>query len=1064
MKWTCSAALCLGLALAMPWAVAATDGGPMRLLDDFNDIAHWQVAGSDGVKANLRMTRGSAGNALCMDFDFGTVSGYAVARRDLPLDLPQNYEFSFGLRGDAPINTLQFKLIDASGENVWWVNRPDFTFPREWERIRFKRRHVEFAWGPTTDRELRHSATLELVVARGQGGGKGSVCFEQIQFRELPGASSAPPTPVLHATSSLAPSTPAHALDGLPDTAWRSDPANGAEQIFTVDFRQPRELGGLVLRWLPELHASRYDIDFSDDGTHWRTVRHVVNGNGAEDPHLLTESETRYLRLRLHDGPVKAYGIAKMEVKDLAFGASPNAFFAAVAKDAPRGHYPRSFSGEQTYWTVVGINGGTVHGLLSEDGALEPGPRAAAIEPFLLTDEGFVTWADVKPEHSLQDDYLPIPSVTWRQPDLALHVTAFGVDTPEQSALIGRYRVENLAARPRVVTLVLAVRPFQVNPPTQFLNTTGGVTPVRELRWDSGALAVNGEHRVFPLTTPERVILADFDAGNAPQLLAQPVAPAVTTLTDETGFASAVLTFRLALPPHASGEIGIVAPLTGAPLLPTGDALAWLARQQEAAAAAWRTELNHVRLGVPAAAQPIADTLRTALAHMLISRNGSALQPGTRAYARSWIRDGAMMSDGLLRLGHAPVVREYIDWFAPHQFADGKVPCCVDHRGADPVVENDSHGELVYLIAQYYRYTHDRDWLRSMWPHVAAAVGYMNVLRAQERRAENETPSRRAFYGLMPPSISHEGYSDRPAYSYWDDFWALAGYESAVTVAEALGRKRDAAAFARDRDAFRHDVEASLRASIALHGIDYIPGSADRGDFDATSTTIGLSIAGMQASLPQPQLDRTFDRYWQAFLKRRGGATDWKDYTPYELRSVGAFVRLGRRERAVELLDGLMADRRPAAWNQWAEVVGRDAREPRFIGDMPHGWIASDFVSAALDLFAYERSSDESLVLAAGVPTQWLAAGQGIQVENLRTPYGDLSYTLRRDGKRLNLSIAGGMTPPPGGLVFGWPEAGEPGAARIDESRRLTWKNREVRVGKLPSSVVVESSKKSTDR
>ena len=81
------------------------------------------------------------------------------------------------------------------------------------------------------------------------------------------------------------------------------------------------------------------------------------------------------------------------------------------------------------------------------------------------------------------------------------------------------------------------------------------------------------------------------------------------------------------------------------------------------------------------------------------------------------------------------VVREYIDWFAPHQFADGKVPCCVDHRGADPVVENDSHGELVYLIAQYYRYTHDRDWLRSMWPHVAAAV------KLHERAARKGTPS-----------------------------------------------------------------------------------------------------------------------------------------------------------------------------------------------------------------------------------------------------------------------------------------------------------------------------------
>lgn len=1049
--------LWFGLALATPCAFAAApQGGSMQLLDDFHDLSPWQADASNGVEASLRAVPGSQGQALCLDFDFGAVSGYAVARRELPLDFPQNFEFVFGLRGDAPSNALQFKLVDASGENVWWVNRPDFAFPHEWQRMRFKRRHVEFAWGPAADRELRHTATLELVVARGQGGGKGSVCFEQLAFRELPTASSTPPTPVLRATSSLAPTTPALALDGSRDTAWRSDPAAGSEQILTVDFREPRELGALVVRWLPDLHASRYDIEFSDDGTQWRTVRRVANGNGGTDPHLLTESQTRHLRLRLLDGPAKAYGLAELDVKDLAFGASPNAFFAALAKDAPRGHYPRGFAGEQSYWTVVGINGGTAHGLLSEDGALEPGPRAPALEPFLLTEDGLVTWADVSLEHSLQDDYLPIPTVTWRTPDLALHVTAFGIGGRERSSLVSRYRVENLSPRPRVVTLVLAVRPFQVNPPTQFLNTVGGVAPVRELAWDGDVLAINGEHRVFALAAPDRVVLADFDSGNVPQLIAKPGAPPGTSIMDETGFASAILTFRLELPPHASREIGLVAPLTSAPLLPTGDAAAWLAEQQTATAEAWRTELNKVRLQVPAAAKPIADTLRTALAHMLISRNGPALQPGTRAYARSWIRDGAMMSDGLLRLGHANVVREYIDWFAPHQFADGKVPCCVDHRGADPVVENDSHGELVYLIAQYYRYTHDREWLRSKWPYVAAAIHYMNTLREKERRAENEAPARRAFYGLMPPSISHEGYSDRPAYSYWDDFWTAAGYESAVTIAEALGKMQEVATFIKERDAFRRDLDASIRASIALHGIDYIPGSADRGDFDATSTTIGLSIAGMQAELPQPQLDRTFERYWQAFLQRRGGSTDWKDYTPYELRSVGAFVRLGRRDRAIELLYGLMADRRPAGWNQWAEVVGRDAREPRFIGDMPHGWIASDFVSAALDLFAYERQGDRSIVLAAGVATNWLT-GQGVAVENLRTPYGRLSYGLRREGKDVVLKIDGGLTPPAGALVFGWPYAGQPGPARLDENHRLKWKNREVRVRGVPASVVIEA-------
>jgi hypothetical protein len=36
----------------------------------------------------------------------------------------------------------------------------------------------------------------------------------------------------------------------------------------------------------------------------------------------------------------------------------------------------------------------------------------------------------------------------------------------------------------------------------------------------------------------------------------------------------------------------------------------------------------------------MARTLRTALGHILVNRSGPALQPGARAYARSWIRTG----------------------------------------------------------------------------------------------------------------------------------------------------------------------------------------------------------------------------------------------------------------------------------------------------------------------------------------------------------------------------------------------------------------------------------------
>src|SRR5262249_34285683 len=131
------------------------------------------------------------------------------------------------------------------------------------------------------------------------------------------------------------------------------------------------------------------------------------------------------------------------------------------------------------------------------------------------------------------------------------------------------------------------------------------------------------------------------------------------------------------------------------------------------------------------------------------------------------------------------------------------------------------------------------------------------------------------------------------------------------------------------------------------------------------------------------------------------------------------FVRLGWRDRAQAAIDFFMHDRRPAEWNQWAEVVGRDPRVSRFVGDMPHGWVASDFIRSALDLFAYERESDRSVVIAAGVPDAWLE-GDGVSIANLRTPYGPLGYSLRREGDTLRLRIDEGSHVPPGGFVFPW--------------------------------------------
>ncbi|QYC11263.1 discoidin domain-containing protein [Brevundimonas nasdae] len=1052
-----AAASVLTLALAPPPAVAQE----ARVLDSMDDASRWEASASTDVRAAVSAVAGHEGQAVRLDYDFDGKAGYAVLSRPLPFDLPENYEISFWVRGAGPTNTFEVKLTDASADNVWWKQTARYDFPDGWARFVIKRRQVSKAWGPSPETVLRRAERVEFVVVAADGG-RGSVDIDQLSLRSLPVAPAVPPQPI--ASDGREDSTAANAVDLDPRTAW-TPPIEDAPAL-TLDLGYEREFGGLTLLWSERGAAADYRVSISSDGHDWRELISVQGGNGGVDWLRTPEATARWLRLeplrpvsasdvlsssgagqRLGAMQAKNYVLNATEVEPLAFGADATAFAEAVAKENRRGLYPRGLFGEQAYWTLVGVDGGGESGLISEDGAIELKRAGPSIEPFVIDNGRLITWADVNIEQVLKDGDLPIPSVTWVADGWTLKITSFADGVPEQARLWGRYDLTNTSNRLRSLTLVLTARAFQVNGPMQFLAIPGGVAPIARMNWDGAGLTLNDTVRVQPLSAPDAVAAATFDAGADPQSLILPSARHAPeqplTVVDATELPAAALLYDITLQPGETRTFGFMSPLAGTTR--TASDLAVIDQVERNLTAEWREKLDRVDLTLPPAAQRIEDALKSSLAHVLMSRQGPILQPGTRSYNRSWIRDGAMMAEGLNRLGMAEHSADYLRWYAPYVFENGKVPCCVDARGADPVPENDSHGEFIFLAAETYRYTKDEALLRQVWPQVQKAIAYMDGLRASTRMAGVQTSEQRHLYGLLPPTISHEGYSDKAAYSYWDDFWGLLGYKDAVFIAQTLGDADAAARYAAARDQFAVDIRASIIATAEHHGIDWIAGAADRGDFDATSTTIALSPAGVQDNLPAALMARTFDLYWANFQNRLTNRTAWTDYTPYEWRLVGAFVRLGQKDRALAVLNFLMADRRPEAWNGWAEVVGHEKRQPRFIGDMPHAWISSDYIRSALDLLAYERDRDHALVLAAGAPQAWLDTTEGVGVRNLRTAYGPLTYAYRKERNGYVLRLSPGASPP-GGFILQW-SAGDdrPARVRID-GRTAEWSGDELHI------------------
>lgn len=1045
---------------------------PITARSLLEDPRAWKPLASDGVKFGVVVEPSRGGSpALRIDFDFTAGAGYGGVTLDLPMDLPENYEFASSVRGEGPANNLELKLVDPDGLNVWWVNRRAFEWPTERTQLVSRKRHFQFAWGPSGGKPLARLGKVELIIAANEGG-RGTVWIDEFHFSPLPPEKPYTGTPVLSASSGTLGKRDLQSVlkgDGSPWIAGEDD----AHPWLAVDFGQPRDPGGLLIQWTAEHAPADFDVETSNDGAKWTAVRRVRGATGLPSELALPDLDARWLRLAFtRSTGTPSPGVSRLQLLDYAIGASPNAFWRARAARASRGLYPRTLLNEQSFWTVIGQAGDDREALINEEGQVEVDRHGFSLEPFIIREGKFLTWADGKHQQSLREGWIPIPSVVRRHDGLELTITALAAGEPGASSLHVAYAVRNTSAAPARGKFVLAVRPIQVLPPWQDLNITGGWTAVRSIKVERDGLLVNEQkdpRRV--VASPDfRAAAAAYDSGDPVEMLAAGDFPGGESIECPQSSASGLLPWEFDLAPAASKTFLICVPFHGidAPADRPRDVAAFDALSAKVAAD-WRRRVEHVTFRLPEAARQFHDTIRATQAYILINHDGQGFQPGSRTYNRSWMRDGSMTSAAMLELGHDELVRAFIDWYAPFQFPSGKVPCVVDRRGADPVPEHDSNGQLIWLIANYYRYTGDLELVRRHFARVKATVAYIESLRSQRLTEEfgptaapRQEPGKQpvpglAFRGLVPESISHEGYSAKPMHSFWDTLFILRGLKDAAYLAGVVNDVELERKWKRLTDEFRASIVESMRLVQSAHGIDYLPGCVELGDFDSTSSTILLWPVGEGDRFPRAWIDATFDRYWREFARRRDQSpTTWEAYTPYELRHAGTYVRLGQRDRAWAVLNWFFSHQRPPGWRHWAEVVWREPATPRMIGDMPHTWCGSDFLTSARAMFAYEDAAEKRLVVFAGVPDGWFADPDGVAFDGMRTEFGGLSASAKPDGPdRLVIRIEG-TARPAGGFELPSPLARPIRSVRIDDREASVADGNRVRFTTLPAKIELQ--------
>jgi hypothetical protein len=648
-----------------------------------------------------------------------------------------------------------------------------------------------------------------------------------------------------------------------------------------------------------------------------------------------------------------------------------------------------------------------------------------------------------------------MPAVQWSpQPGLLLRSEAIAADQAAGPVTFVRHRLANTGNGRVDGQLAIVVRPMQVNPPWQH----GGVSPIRTVKIEGtrarSTVNVNGRTLQTSLTPAIARGAAPFGLHGEAEItryVADGQVPKGLSARDDDGLAAAALIYDVHLEPGAQRDVLLAFPLGDPPAdsdtsEPRADALDEAAEPGAAFdAIATRVEqqwqVRFGRIGLTLPDPSLVDMLRAQAAYMLINQTGPAMQPGPRNYDRSFIRDGSATAAVLLRMGLASTAREYLRWYADHAVHENGLvsPILNDdgtvNRGFGSDLEYDSQGEFVALVAEVARLDGGAASVREYLPKVRLALEFLQQLRERTLvpgyMDSSEAPER--FRGLIAPSISHEGYS-KPTHSYWDDYWALKGWHDGARLAQEWGDQDMATWGLNQYAALRESVARSIRMTMQWKAIDYIPASADLGDGDPSSVSIGLDPCGQKDLLPPDALTHTFLSYLDE-VRQRASPDALYAYTPYEFRNVLTFVHLNRPKDGEELLSRLLTGRRPAEWQVLAEVVRSQARHPYYLGDMPHTWVGAEYARALFGMLMHEE--DERLDLLPGVPPSWVA-GEGLRISGLPTAFGTLSMSARQEGTVMRVLLETGLrnnTP----LEVDWPGRRRPVAVTVDGQGRVDY-------------------------
>ena len=347
--------------------------------------------------------------------------------------------------------------------------------------------------------------------------------------------------------------------------------------------------------------------------------------------------------------------------------------------------------------------------------------------------------------------------------------------------------------------------------------------------------------------------------------------------------------------------------------------------------------------------------------------------------------------------------------------------------------------QLLWVMAEHYRLTGGKQWLKKELPRLKAAADWIIKRRRttmKEKLTQAEVAGIKAGtwspYGLQPRVSMGDGDPSGSRYYYWAD---SSGYQSVKLLADIIGDidPKTGAELSAEAEKYRKDILPVLNESIVLSPVMKVrdgtyrsfhpQGFQDRGplaralpegvnlyshcgpyhaDYVITSAAIEAWLRSGLLSIDDPRIDGHFDVLEDVFLldhpwirKRKRNYDPEKDW----FGNAGWGYQSGW-ERLPDFY--LLKDDVPNFLRAWLNRCAVDLNLRNWTFNEHTTFAANDkshgnavFLSNFRKMLVMEVG--QTLWLARGTPRAWLKQGNRIAVKSSPTHFGTVAYEIVSD-------------------------------------------------------------------